>query len=381
MKEWSVTSGANHRLRPGIRRENRANQAVKTLRRHHCGDYVSGGAWISAPSAHAAGPAVTDSFLTPGLRTARLSPALRAQAAGACASTTRFSACVSSGGHYDVTDQSGTVRGSFDYTVTATTTLSRNTGDINQTATYVVTNGVGDTLTDTFTPSGCQGPCAPKNTTPQVIVFTNGSHTLNGAFSADQVASGQVQMVNPVYNVTYHTNYGENSSSGPIFGMPAQRCDRDHPTTTNNTVGCVFNNATPSWVPGAASGTTYPAYDQHLTLAIGSGLRSKLTKASTQTNAANRSKSCRRASISSGPAGMQCDEYPMASTNEGAASGGTVRSFAPCAMPSLPQNVTGSSGWSQCYIPSAQNMGAGNDLQKFYNNNRILTNDSFVVKP
>lgn len=48
-------------------------------------------------------------------------------------------------------------------------------------------------------------------------------------------------------------------------------------------------------------------------------------------------------------------------------------------MDMLPKNVTGSTGWSQCYIPTNDNQSAGIDLNAFYLGQRVLVNDAFTV--
>ncbi|MEU0054454.1 NucA/NucB deoxyribonuclease domain-containing protein [Streptomyces sp. NPDC006309] len=59
------------------------------------------------------------------------------------------------------------------------------------------------------------------------------------------------------------------------------------------------------------------------------------------------------------PAGKECDEYPFASTWQGASTGG------------------GKFNWRM--IPKAQNQGGGKALANFYLYNRILEKDKFLV--
>jgi hypothetical protein len=83
---------------------------------------------------------------------------------------------------------------------------------------------------------------------------------------------------------------------------------------------------------------------------------------------------------------MECDECPMASTNQGAftATGeggvsiaGTARTFAGCQMPN--PSFTGSNGWSRCFVHKVDNARAGNALQRFYRDERVLDSDRFRV--
>lgn len=296
-----------------------------------------------------------------------------ATASGACA-TTRFAACnAAPQQHFDVTDTGGVVRGSFDFVLSGTMTTAATNGDITVLATYVVSNQTGETLTDTFTASGCQGPCAPKNTTTQSVTFTNGTHTVKLVYTAEQVAVGQAAVVTPQFSYTMKTKYASYAATGPVPGDVFPRCDRALPGN-NNTAGCVFTSATPTWAVTSA----YPAYKSHVHRAIASGLPSTLTRADSATVTANRNRAC-GTNVRPTPTNFECDEYPMASTNQGAASGGTVRTFDGCQMDALPKNVTGATGWSQCYIPANENQSAGIDLSSFYRNQRILVNDKFTV--
>lgn len=89
---------------------------------------------------------------------------------------------------------------------------------------------------------------------------------------------------------------------------------------------------------------------------------------------ANRATSCTGA-----PAvvGFTCDEYPFASSYEGAASGGTARSFPGCFF-SDPAGI-GPVGFSRCMIPASQNSSGGAILGNTYRQQRILDADPFFV--
>ncbi|GLW11757.1 hypothetical protein Misp01_68850 [Microtetraspora sp. NBRC 13810] len=80
------------------------------------------------------------------------------------------------------------------------------------------------------------------------------------------------------------------------------------------------------------------------------------------------------------PTGKSCDEYPFASSNQGASlSGGPGRTFGYCEVAPLPQGVTGPTGYSSCMINASQNSGGGTWLGTVYRQNRILQNDPFYV--
>ncbi|MER7870311.1 hypothetical protein ABTZ90_25140 [Streptomyces cellulosae] len=95
----------------------------------------------------------------------------------------------------------------------------------------------------------------------------------------------------------------------------------------------------------------------------------------------NRNTACPQAS-SGGyprPTGYSCDEYPFASTHQGAASNRLLgRTFDWCQISTLTSRT--GPGWSACMIPATENTAAGrDDLRIFYNENRVLENDAFYV--
>ena len=78
------------------------------------------------------------------------------------------------------------------------------------------------------------------------------------------------------------------------------------------------------------------------------------------------------------PTNTDCDEYPFASSLEGAAAGGVERTFPGCQLPAVAQGGTGP-GYSICFINRNDNRGGGVDLRWFYHWNRVLMNDPFHV--
>lgn len=166
-------------------------------------------------------------------------------------------------------------------------------------------------------------------------------------------------------------------------GMPV-RCD--NASGANYGFGCVL-----PWWPGrwVIDQYAYPTYVAHVYLAQQSGLPGAtvpLTRTDAEGQALNRQYAC--PNISSWPRPTidgvvySCDEYPMASTREGAASspdGTGYRTFDGCHITALPTGVTGSTGYSACMIPQSENSGAGSKLGIFYGRSRILPGDQFYV--
>jgi len=160
------------------------------------------------------------------------------------------------------------------------------------------------------------------------------------------------------------------------MSLSLARCDNAS-GGSSPTPGCVIAIG-----PGKVvySQATNPELVNHIAWAHASGLPGNSvdrpihrTSLTTVINA-NRAASCGGApSI----AGKQCDEYPFASTYEGAASGGPVRSFSGCSFPE--GFISSPSGYSHCMINASQNMSGGAILGNIYRQQRILDGDPFYV--
>jgi hypothetical protein len=143
-------------------------------------------------------------------------------------------------------------------------------------------------------------------------------------------------------------------------------------------VGCVV-----PWYPAAVTyyAATHPTLANHVARAQASGLDGgsldfplyRSTDASF--TALNRSLACGDApSIP----GRSCDEYPLASTYNGLATGGTRRTFAGCDI-NAPLNVSGPGGASACMINASENHSQGGIMSNFYYDYRILNWDPYRV--
>lgn len=77
------------------------------------------------------------------------------------------------------------------------------------------------------------------------------------------------------------------------------------------------------------------------------------------------------------PVGTSCDEYPFASTLEGATDGMQARSFTGCEMNDPVRS--GPHGFSRCFVRANQNSLHGAMLGQDYMNNRILEGEEFMV--
>ena len=81
------------------------------------------------------------------------------------------------------------------------------------------------------------------------------------------------------------------------------------------------------------------------------------------------------------PPGKSCDEYPFASTYEGAAlSGGGPRTQSWCQVPLSGPPSTGPAGYSVCTINAAENSQAGSLLNSvLYSPYRVIDGDAFHI--
>ncbi|MFD4462058.1 hypothetical protein [Nocardia sp. NPDC058480] len=230
-------------------------------------------------------------------------------------------------------------------------------------------------------------PCAyngPRSTTSPVslnrtvslaarpFVYTQPSQTL--AMDSDW----QIEIVAP------------NVAPGGAFAFaPQVRCDAA--PFLRNTQGCTFTDVIP--VLDFAGPTAYAAYRAHVEAAQRSGLPGALGSGALHretdkaTIDAHRRASC---GVVTGPrpTGQSCDEYPMASTAEGAALNSYGRSYTNpvCSIKDIglrivsdPGTIHVPTGFSVCNISASENSGAGSILSWFYTKNRVRDGDPFYV--
>lgn len=168
-----------------------------------------------------------------------------------------------------------------------------------------------------------------------------------------------------------------------FFAFAPSRCDNYFPGGSN----CVF-----VWVPGVWFVPTKQVYTfaVHISGAMQSGLPGNVLGSlplhritNTTLINSNRNKAC----PSSGyprptPTGYQCDEFPFASTQEGARTTpypGPARTQPQCQMPKDPTGTLGISGFSRCYILALDNSRSGGLTNAFFNSQRIADGDTFKV--
>ena len=157
----------------------------------------------------------------------------------------------------------------------------------------------------------------------------------------------------------------------------------DNAVPGRNIIGCVVPGITPAI---RYDGTSFVEFGAHVAGAQASGLRGgsvanplhRLVDATAQ--AANRNTAC-PASLPR-PTGKSCDEYPFASTYEGAAlSGGGPRTQGWCQVTLNGTPSTGALGYSVCMIDAAENSQAGSLMNSvLFVPMRVIDSDAFYVQ-
>jgi len=168
---------------------------------------------------------------------------------------------------------------------------------------------------------------------------------------------------------------------------PTVRCDRALPD--DDSIGCVY----PGFLPAHqyARNGEFPELARHVGDAQASGLPGgypqgpPLTRLTDRTKEdRNRYRACKPSSDGGypRPPTKSCDEYPMASTYEGAwtqSPQGPARTFDWCGI-NEPRD-TGNQGYSVCMIDAYQNSVGGSDLNvATYKNMRVIDGDKFYVQ-
>ncbi|MCX5063426.1 hypothetical protein OG895_39905 [Streptomyces sp. NBC_00201] len=160
------------------------------------------------------------------------------------------------------------------------------------------------------------------------------------------------------------------------FGFDDFRCD--NATAGRATVGCV--------IPWYASALTYsseatPELASHVQRAQasglpGSGFDNPLTRTTDPAVISdNRAKAC---SDAPSVEGKSCDEYPLATSQQGLSAGGERRSFDGCGLSNI-RSQTGPTGVSICMISATDQSSQGGTNTQFYRGERVLQGDPFRV--
>ena len=178
---------------------------------------------------------------------------------------------------------------------------------------------------------------------------------------------------------------GRNIRQQAVLPLDDVRCDN---IIGNSRAGCVFPQAIPSITFKRA---TYWFFGSHVVSAQYSGLPGSFWSGrplhrtrDRSVIAANRSVACPPTSAGGPirPQDYSCDEYPFASTSEGAAAAPLEgRTSAFCQYPGLPTINESPQGWSACMIPKSENSSSGAVLNhQLYRAYRVLDGDAFWIE-
>ncbi|WP_156509744.1 NucA/NucB deoxyribonuclease domain-containing protein [Rhodococcoides corynebacterioides] len=182
------------------------------------------------------------------------------------------------------------------------------------------------------------------------------------------------------------TSAQASTATGTTGYTPIIRCDAG--VGLRNSQGCAYTHVAPELDYtertdlGDFLNHVRAAQDSGLPGAYGGSTLERVTP--TTTIRQNRAGSCGGVTGPRG-SGKTCDEYPFASTNQGARVNGPFagsgRTFANCGIQTnnVTLNGSGSTGYSVCLIDRGQNSRAGAYLGWFYAKNRVMDGDSFHV--
>ncbi|MFJ6569361.1 hypothetical protein ACIQNU_18245 [Streptomyces sp. NPDC091292] len=225
----------------------------------------------------------------------------------------------------------------------------------------------------------CSGDCAVRNA-GVLGGRMNDREDVDGEsfFATTATGSGQVGFARTTWEYRILSTYAGLSNEMEVES-PASRGDNALPGVYRP--GVVFPEYTPTLNYSLA---LYPQLAGHIRDAQNSGLPGapgdtaleRLTDTDKRDD--NRNRSC--PSRYPRPDGKSCDEYPFASTWQGASTAnpvGVARTFGWCNI--TEPSGTGPVGYSVCMIDATENSRGGSELGSFYRTERIIEKDAFFV--
>jgi hypothetical protein len=228
--------------------------------------------------------------------------------------------------------------------------------------------------------AACWSNCVNYTTTfPAGTLAVNTEKSGEFGYGTTATAAGSVGYTGSDWTLTFKAPKAANPVSLTTHSTDV-RCDTAVPGQP--TTGCVIPGITPGITYNSAY---YPEFGAHVSKAQQSGLPGgwdqiplhRLVDSTLQN--ANRTKACPDSWMR--PPGKTCDEYPFASTNEGAfTGGGTARTWPECQITLPAPSSTGPTGYSVCMISGTENSSAGSVLNSvLYVPNRVIDGDAFYV--
>ncbi|HEX6686274.1 MAG TPA: hypothetical protein VF062_26115 [Candidatus Limnocylindrales bacterium] len=289
----------------------------------------------------------------------------------------------------------GAIVGFIEYTISGLTTLNHHFLDwatsFHYQARFVSGSTAGAVVMDTFVYA-------------EPVCITSCSVTSSGLIGGSALPgfrhSATAYYVSPLNGLKWNAQGGWkfyfanpfwfNKNTSPDITTPGpHRCDDALPGRPS---GCVYDSIRPLHdIPAPR----YPTYARHIQLAVHYyGMTDVLMRTQSSTiQDANRGVACPPGHPQPLPReNYSCDEYPFASTYNGAASapdhGRNIFIFNfqtnymfNCNASWLPRRMLGDrAGYSVCMIPLWENTLGGSDLGNFYYTSRVLDGDEFQVR-
>lgn len=296
----------------------------------------------------------------------------------------RFEAC----GNWEYTlrvtqTQNGvtTVTGVMEFTVTGFHYGSQNLPTVAHQITIIPNSITGKAVgTTAIGTASCSTNCTNGTTSFGTQVLQTGQPASGEFFyNSTATAAGAVGATGSTWNLTLKAP--DSAAANTLSSVSAAvRCDTAVPGISST--GCVIPGITPYI---NYDGATWGGFGAHVKAAQLSGLPGALggvplhRLTDTALRDANRAKAC-PASLPR-PAGYSCDEYPFASTLEGAyTGGGTARTLPWCQVALQGTPSTGPAGYSVCMIDANTNSAAGSVLNSaLFVPKRVINGDAFNV--
>ncbi|WP_163543951.1 hypothetical protein [Occultella kanbiaonis] len=227
--------------------------------------------------------------------------------------------------------------------------------------------------------STCTGVCTGSSTFPPQTPGVGGDASGESYYTTTP-AVGAAALAYPGWALSFKAPTAAAPASLATGGNLAVRCDNALP---GRGPGCVLPYVT-GRLTYSSHPDYYPEFGAHVLAAQASGLPGNAVPLHRTTNSAlrdaNRAAACKSPSVIPRPTGNDCDEYPFASTYEGAAAGGPGRTFSFCSVTYYPTGVTSPTGFSICMINSAENQLAGSQMNSvLFVPYRIIDGDPFFI--
>lgn len=254
--------------------------------------------------------------------------------------------------------ETGEIIGTADFTGTQDITFSSTSEDFDENFELQVTAVDGELPGATLNLSVA---CTIRTTCQAFSNFPNGTPITQGQDVSTQISYSDTTSTVDTNSISYTLSWGPDTITPITWASPSFRCDNVFP---GYPAGCVVPAITPilttmTQLPAIAANiaAVQQAGPHHYGL---QGEGSPLTRNSSLIGA-NRAVAC----PGTPPAGLSCDEYPFASTDQGASQ-------------------TQPPDWGTALVPVAEQNSQGGLLSSFYNEYRVMdgtegTGDAFWV--